>query len=56
MQQRGGSGASLGARVMRISVPQMLHLYSSRTLRSSPAGGGSGTGCEKAAISLSPKR
>src|SRR3546814_13578969 len=40
----GGSGISSFAAVMRTSVPQMLHRYMLFTLRSSPAGGGSGTG------------
>src|SRR3546814_3807790 len=40
----GGSGISSFAAVMRTSVPQMLHRYMIFTLRSSPAGGGSGTG------------
>lgn len=56
MQQRGGSGSSLGARVTRISVPQMLHLKLSLTRRSSPGGGGSGIGRENVAMIRSPMR
>ncbi len=42
MQCRGASGLSLGAVVIRTSVPHKLHRYSNLTFLSSPAGGGSG--------------
>ena len=44
MQWRGGSGLSSVATVIRTSVPQRLHRYCSLTFRSSPTGGGSGSG------------
>lgn len=44
MQWRGGSGVASFAVVMRTSVPHNEHRYVIFTLRSSPAGGGWGTG------------
>lgn len=47
MQWRGGSGIWSLAVVMRTSVPHTVQRYMIFTLRSSPGGGGSGTGCAR---------
>src|SRR5579872_6821293 len=56
MQWRGGSGSSSGERTTFISIPQTLQRNLALTLRSSPLGGGGGTGDAIIRIAASPSR
>ncbi len=54
VQCLGDSGTASLAKVILISVPQLLQRYLSLTDRSSPGGGGSGTGLDNAPRTVSP--
>lgn len=54
VQCLGGSGTSSLAKVILSSAPQLVQRNLSFTLRSSPGGGGSGTGRAKAPSIVKP--